>query len=492
MEHEPKSACWTWWLSHWYRRMAKSAKRRASRMQMRCEDLELRHLLTATISISPISELVTTEAGRTAAFSVVLSERPTKAVTIPIKSSNSAEGRIEIKRLVFTHENWNQAQTVTIKGIDDDAIDGNKQYSIVLGPARGDKLYRKFNPADISLVNQDNEQIGIQITAGTSLQTTERGATASFTIRLLSKPSANVAVRFRSTNTEEGTVTGTVNFTPTNWSQPQKVTITGVDDSAVDGNQDYLIMIEPAVSGDSYYAGLSVAPLAVINMDNDVSGLQISPTSEFSLFEGFSKDVTVRLRSQPTANVRVNVTASSGADQGNLFVTTLTFTPANWKVSQTIAFAGRRGDGVDGNQAYELSLTTVSTDPAYNGLPTRTFNGTIIDTDDQPLAGNYTGSYSGSVTFSGFAFFPQTGDVAFSVSHDILSVTKPDTASGSISDRSGTFAPTSGPLLGGIYTGIFTQNADGSVFVSGTWTYSYDGNNGSGIWSAYRSAPVNT
>lgn len=490
MQVKLKSDCWTWWLSGWYRRMAKPARRYAPSVALNCEDLELRRLLTAVINVTPISELVTTESGRTAEFSVVLSEQPTNSVTIPLKSSNMAEGTIAFKRLVFTKDNWNQAQTVTVKGIDDTVTDGNKLYSIVLGPAKGDKLYRRFNPADVSLVNQDNEQIGIQVTAGTSLQTAERGATTSFTIKLLSKPTANVLIRFHSTNTQEGTVTGAVTFTSTNWSQPQKVTITGVDDSIVDGNQDYLIVIESTVSADSHYAGLSVAPVPVTNVDNDVAGLQISSTSAFSLFEGFSKDVTVRLRSQPTSTVRVNITATTGVDQGSLFVTTLTFTPANWKIPQTVTFAGRRGDGADGNQAYILSLTTMSTDHAFDALPTRTISGEIIDTDGQPLAGNYTGTYSGAVTFSGFAFFPQTGDVEFSVSNDILSVTKPDSASGRIADGSGTFAPTSGPLVGGSYTGIFIQNTDGSVFVNGTWTYSYNGSNGSGTWSAYRPAPI--
>src|SRR5262245_31655305 len=83
----------------------------------------------------------------------------------------------------------------------------------------------------------------------TGLITTEQGAKTTFTIVLVRQPTDNVAVALSSSNPAEGTVSpGSVTFTPDNYDAPQTVTITGVDDDLVDGNQNYTILTSPASS----------------------------------------------------------------------------------------------------------------------------------------------------------------------------------------------------------------------------------------------------
>lgn len=467
-----------------------SAKRQ-SRCQksLRLEQLEQRCLLTASVLVNPVANLTTTESGGTAQFTVVLTEQPTKPVKIPVKSSDVTEGTVGVKLLTFNKDNWNQPQTVTVKGIDDLVTDGNQPYTIVLGPAKGDKIYKKFDPADVSLSNQDDDVPGIQVVAGNNLQTTEGGGTATFTIKLATKPTANVTIPIQSSNTLEGSVTSSVTFTPLNWNKAQTVTITGVNDSLVDGDQPYDVIFGAATSTDSNYAGRTATPLSVTNHDNDVAGLQVSPVSAFSLFEGGTRDISVKLTAKPTAEVTVTIAETVGADQATLSTTTLTFTPDNWNVNQKVTVTGSLGDGTDDSKAYAFTLTAASGDEAFNVLPPTTINITIVDTDDQPhnLDGRYTGEYEGKVRVFGIDT-PQSGTVEFTVVGNNVTVTKPAEATGTITDGSGTFAPTSGPLVGGSFTGTFTENEDGSVSVSGTWIYDRNGNTGSGVWSAFRPA----
>ena len=47
----------------------------------------------------------------------------------------------------------------------------------------------------------------------------------------------------------------TLDFSPANWSTPQTVTVTGVDDSLADGNVAYTIVTSPA-TGAAEYAGI--------------------------------------------------------------------------------------------------------------------------------------------------------------------------------------------------------------------------------------------
>lgn len=113
----------------------------------------------AGITVTPTSGLVTTEAGGTASFTVVLDSRPTADVTIPVSSSDTTEGTVLVSSLTFTSVNWNIPQTVTVRGVDDPIRDGDIAYRIVLGHAVSDDLgYAGLDPADVSVINKDNEK----------------------------------------------------------------------------------------------------------------------------------------------------------------------------------------------------------------------------------------------------------------------------------------------------------------------------------------------
>jgi hypothetical protein len=55
----------------------------------------------AGISVSPLAGLVTSEAGGTASFTVVLNSQPTADVTIPVASNGTKEGTLSISALTF-------------------------------------------------------------------------------------------------------------------------------------------------------------------------------------------------------------------------------------------------------------------------------------------------------------------------------------------------------------------------------------------------------
>ena len=89
----------------------------------------------AGITVTPTAGLMTTEAGGTATFTVVLNTQPTADVTIALSSSDTTEGTVSPASLTFTTANWNVAQTVTVTGVDDAVVDGDVAYTIVT--ARG-------------------------------------------------------------------------------------------------------------------------------------------------------------------------------------------------------------------------------------------------------------------------------------------------------------------------------------------------------------------
>ncbi|MBW4648780.1 MAG: DUF4347 domain-containing protein [Kastovskya adunca ATA6-11-RM4] len=127
---------------------------------------------TAGFTISPISSN-TTEAGGTATFSVKLNSQPTANVTLGLSSSDTTEGKVSTPSLTFTAANWNQAQTVTVTGVDDAEVDGNIAYKIITAAAvSADLNYNGLNADDVAVTNLNNDTEVFNIINGTNLSET--------------------------------------------------------------------------------------------------------------------------------------------------------------------------------------------------------------------------------------------------------------------------------------------------------------------------------
>ncbi len=122
---------------------------------------------------------------------------------------------------------------------------------------------------------------GVTVTPTSGLVTSENGTSASFTIVLTSAPDANTTISIASNDSTEGTAsTSNLIFTPTNWNIPQTVTITGIDDTIVDGAISYSINLA-ATSTDPRYNGLPISSVSLVNQDNDVL-----PTKFYTVDDG--------------------------------------------------------------------------------------------------------------------------------------------------------------------------------------------------------------
>jgi len=107
--------------------------------------------------------------------------------------------------------------------------------------------------------------------------TTEAAEVHTFTVYLSSVPTDDVFLTLGSSDTTEGTVSPTaLTFTPSDWSTPQTVTLTGVDDDDLDfdGSIAYSINFQPAVSDDPDYDGFDPVDILLYNYDNDMKGVQ--------------------------------------------------------------------------------------------------------------------------------------------------------------------------------------------------------------------------
>jgi len=359
----------------------------------------------AAIGISDISNN-TDEAGGTAVFSVALAAEPTATVTVNFHSSDTSEGTLSTSNLVFTTNNWNVPQSVDVVGIDDDVVDGDQSYAIQFDlTVSTDGAYAALTPSDIPAVNVDDDVAGFLVEPSSSLSTTEGGGTASFTVALTSEPTADVTVVFHSSATAEGNVSaGSLTFTPANWSDPQAVTVTGVDDAIADGDQLYRIDFDAAASADPIYNGMVPANVNVTNGDDDTVGFAIDSMNNSTTEGGATANFDIALTSEPLAAVTVNF-SSSDPSEGVTDVNSLTFTPGDWDVPQTVTVTGVDDAIDDGDQPYEITFGAItSVDPLYPDLTPESVSMNNVDDDTAAivvsLISGPTTTAGGTATFS--------------------------------------------------------------------------------------------
>ena len=349
---------------------------------------------TPGVTASPSADLTTNEDGTTATFTVVLNTEPTAVVTISLESSDTGEGTVPPDALTFATDAWNTAQTVTVTGVNDAIADGNQLYMITLDPSSGDSSYNGLDSVTVSVTNADDEA-GVTANPNTGLATDEDGAMATFTVALISQPTDLVTVTVTSSNADEGIAApGSLTFATDAWSTAQTVTVTGQNDYIDDGDQSYMITLDPS-SDDTKYNALAPINVDVTNNDDDdTAGVTATPST--GLITGEDSTVatfTVVLDSEPTAVVIVSL--SSSDDTEGTVPDALTFATSVWNMAQTVTVTGQNDAIADGTQSYTITLDPSSTDTNYDGLSSVTVS--VTNTDDD-MAGVTADPITGLIT----------------------------------------------------------------------------------------------
>jgi alpha-tubulin suppressor-like RCC1 family protein len=225
---------------------------------------------TPVIVVGALSKTTTSEDGDSSTFSVALGTKPTGSVTVALSVSVASEATLDTESLTFDASNFDQPQTVTIRGKDDDVDDGDRPYKVVFAKAvSSDKGYGAITPTALSLTNIDNDSAGLAVSTASPSVTTEKGGTTTFSVRLRTKPTANVTVPIVSATPTEGAVDKvSLTFTADNYKTEQTVTVVGVNDTMPDGDVAYEILIGKTASTDAVYKDLQDT-VKLKNVDDD-------------------------------------------------------------------------------------------------------------------------------------------------------------------------------------------------------------------------------
>ena len=198
-------------------------------------------------------------------------------------------------------------------------------------------------------------------------------------------------------------IAGTINFTAGETSKT--ITLNVLGDTIVEPDETIIVTLSnPAGAGLTPTITTATATTTIIN--DDKVGVTVNPVTGLTTSEvGGKATFTVKLNSQPSANVTFGLSSSNVAE-GIVSTNSLTFTPANYSQPQTVTVTGVKDSVVDGNVVYKVvTAAAVSTDVNYNNLDPDDV--TVTNSDNEtpgitvnPTAGLTTGEDGSKANFA--------------------------------------------------------------------------------------------
>ncbi|MBF2760541.1 MAG: hypothetical protein ISN28_09775, partial [Ectothiorhodospiraceae bacterium AqS1] len=293
-------------------------------------------------------------------LTVRLATKPTDDVRVNIAQlAGTTNNAITVSpnHVTFTTSNWNEVQTFTVTGVEDDDTDDEETTFVVSTTGANYSSVSK----QVSVRVTDNDSPGLTLSSA-GLEVNE-GGSASFKINLSTQPGSNVTVTVDpdTTNTDVTVTNASLTFTDTNWNAEQTVTVNAAED---DNTSDESATLKVSASGDPGYSALSTIDVVVRVKDNDTESLTL-PTDTVAITEGETATFDIKLSTQPSANVTVTLTQPTNTDVTVDTDTgteenqnTLTFTSVNWNTAQTVTVkAAEDGDAVSESASIPVSAS---------------------------------------------------------------------------------------------------------------------------------------
>ena len=291
-------------------------------------------------------------------YTVALATQPSDTVIVTISGHEGADltlggTTLTNNQLTFTVDNWDAAQTVTVKAGQDN--DGAKDTATLTHTASGGDYFNVTKDLPVSITDDDTPAI---VLSKTDLSLTEGDAAGmSYTVKLATQPSDTVIVTISGHEGADLTLDGTtLTFTVDNWNTAQTVTVEAGQDA--DGANDTGTLTHTASGGG--YAGITI-DLPVTVTDDDQAGIVLSGR-DLTVTEGDAggSSYTVRLATRPSETVTVTISGHDGTDltlSGTTLTSNqLTFTTTNWGTAQTVTVKAADDDNAD-NESETLTHT---------------------------------------------------------------------------------------------------------------------------------------
>ncbi len=329
-------------------------------------------------------------------YTVVLESEPTANVTITMDSP-AADLMLEKSRLIFTSRNWREAQTVVVRGVDDDRDNGNRQGTITHTVASVDPDYNngRSDNLDVMVTVVDDDVAALVLEPAMILL--DEGTRSVYQVRLAAEPGGDVRVAITGwTGTDLMPDVAELRFTTGNWSMAQTVTVTaGSDTNTID---DRVILTHSASGGG--YDSIS-GQVEVLIADDNKPTVTINADAS-PVTEGTPATFTVTASSAPSPALTVHLrvtddTVSDFLASGSEGARTVTIMAGTTTATYSVPTVGDTMDEPDG-------IITVSISDE-DGYLIGSASSVITSVNDDDAAGVTVGSSTVAIDEGGSATY---------------------------------------------------------------------------------------
>jgi len=361
-------------------------RRRRRRPAWQSEQLETRALLSAVAVFDVPGSNETSESGSITTVRVKLASDPGIITYNLDVVSDATEVSVNKNQLTFDFNNWDTYQEIAVTGKADGIADGDIWWSLRLvdNEAPMPEL-----AGSLDMLNRDVDSV-VKIDPlspsagflpsypemGQGRWTSENGVIShSFTIRLQDPVPSGISVDIPLSIDDPtegsfalGGASSSTTVTLSSANMSANVTVYGVDDPFIDGDQIFKVITGASQSTNPAFAGFDPPDVTIVNIDNE-RGLG-SPGGQMIAEWGSTDDVYLSLSSRPASDVTITASVTDTTEGMILSSSSVTFTPENWEMMQSITVQGVDDSDIDGDVAFDVqfAVTGISGDPLFGGM----------------------------------------------------------------------------------------------------------------------------
>ena len=227
---------------------------------------------TIQVGVTLSGQTLTVPEGGSATYELVLGTQPSGDVTVTIVVEDTANNDVTTDEVsvLFTSQNWDQAQSVTVRAAHDDDAAADPVVSIT--HTVSDAEYAGVTVPGVEVTITEDDTAGVTISE--SSLTIGEGGSADYTVVLDTQPTADVTVTVSGHAGTDIALSGTtlnadneLTFTSDNWDTLQTVTVTASEDD--DAAADPQVFLAHAVTGTGEYASVTADDLEVTITEKD-------------------------------------------------------------------------------------------------------------------------------------------------------------------------------------------------------------------------------
>ena len=296
--------------------------------------------------------------GGTVTVTVTLSENPERTVVIPLMKEELGRAESTDYSGVPADVTFNAGETsktFTFTATQDNVDDDGESVKLAFGPNLPSRV-SAGTPATVSIDDDD----GAGVSVSEAALTIGEGSSGTYTIVLDSQPTADVTVTINdpSGNTDVTADPADLTFSSSDWSSEKTVTVDAAHDT--DAEDETATVTHTVTSSDTSYSSATANSVIVTVTDNDDPQVTVQfAQAAYTVAEGGTQAVTVRLSADPERTVVIPLTATDqGTTSSTDYSVPLSVTFNTGELSKTITFTATQDADDDDGESVLLGFGT--------------------------------------------------------------------------------------------------------------------------------------